>query len=60
MSNYYLLAIPAIIGIVVGAFLGFTENDKDDETLLSIQKLVKNGSPIIGNPNAKITILEWG
>jgi len=60
MSNYYLLAIPAIIGIVAGAFLGFTENDKDDETLLSIQKLVKNGSPIIGNPNAQITILEWG
>ena len=44
MRNYYLLAIPAIIGIFVGAYLGIAEN----------------GSPIVGNPNAPITILEWG
>jgi len=62
MRNYYLLAIPAIIGIFVGAYLGITENDKveNNETLLTAQKLVRNGSPIIGNPNAPITILEWG
>ena len=62
MRNYYLLAIPAIIGIFVGAYLGIAENDKveNNETLLTAQKLVRNGSPIIGNPNAPITILEWG
>jgi len=62
MRNYYLLAIPAIIGIFVGAYLGIAENDKvgNNETLLTAQKLVKNGSPIVGNPNAPITILEWG
>ena len=62
MRNYYLLAIPAIIGIFVGAYLGIAENDKDEnnETLLTAQKLVRNGSPIVGNPNAPITILEWG
>jgi len=62
MRNYYLLAIPAIIGIFVGAYLGITENDKveNNETLLTAQKLVRNGSPIVGNPNAPITILEWG
>lgn len=62
MRNYYLLAIPAIIGIFVGAYLGITENDKveNNETLLTAQKLVRNGSPIIGNPDAPITILEWG
>lgn len=60
MSSYYLLAIPAIIGIIVGAFLGLIENENDVETLLTAQKLVKNGSPIIGSPNAQITILEWG
>lgn len=62
MRNYYLLAIPAIIGIFVGAYLGITENDKveNNETLLTAQKLVRNGSPIIGNPDATITILEWG
>jgi protein-disulfide isomerase len=62
MRNYYLLAIPAIIGIFVGAYLGIIENDKveNNETLLTAQKLVRNGSPIVGNPNAPITILEWG
>lgn len=60
MSSYYLLAIPAIIGIVVGAYLGLSENDDKDKTLLSAQKLVKNGSPILGEPNSQITILEWG
>jgi len=62
MRNYYLLAIPAIIGIFVGAYLGIVENDKveNNETLLTAQKLVRNGSPIVGNPNAPITILEWG
>ncbi len=62
MRNYYLLAIPAIIGIFVGAYLGIVENDQVDnnETLLTAQKLVRNGSPIVGNPNAPITILEWG
>ena len=62
MRNYYLLAIPAIIGIFVGIYLGITENPQteNNETLLTAQKLTKNGSPIVGNPNAPITILEWG
>ena len=62
MRNYYLLAIPAIIGIFVGAYLGIVENNEveNNETLLTAQKLVRNGSPIVGNPNAPITILEWG
>jgi protein-disulfide isomerase len=62
MRNYYLLAIPAIIGIFVGAYLGIVENDEvgNNETLLTAQKLVKNGSPIFGDHNAPITILEWG
>ncbi len=62
MRNYYLLAIPAIIGIFVGAYLGIVENNEveNNETLLTAQKLVRNGSPVVGNPNAPITILEWG
>ncbi|MDE1764446.1 MAG: thioredoxin domain-containing protein, partial [Thaumarchaeota archaeon] len=27
---------------------------------LSVQTLIENGSPILGDPNAKITIVEWG
>ena len=62
MRNYYFLAIPAIIGIFVGGYLGISEDNQnnDDETLLTAQKLVKNGSPVVGDPNAQITILEWG
>ncbi|HET6518030.1 MAG TPA: thioredoxin domain-containing protein [Nitrosopumilaceae archaeon] len=60
--NYYLLAIPAIIGIFVGGGLGILDNNQieNNETLLTTQKLIKNGSPIVGDPNAPITILEWG
>lgn len=60
--NYYLLAIPAIIGIFVGSGLGILDNNQieNNETLLTTQKLIKNGSPIVGDPNAPITILEWG
>lgn len=62
MKNYYLLAIPAIIGIFVGGYLGILENNQieNNETLLTAQKLIKNGSPVVGDPNAPITILEWG
>ncbi|MDE1872309.1 MAG: thioredoxin domain-containing protein [Thaumarchaeota archaeon] len=27
---------------------------------LSVQTLIENGSPVLGDPNAKITIVEWG
>ena len=62
MRNYFLLMIPAIIGISVGLFLGVFESNQsqDNETLLTAQKLIENGSPIFGDPNAPVTILEWG
>ena len=62
MRNYLLLAIPAIIGISAGVFLGVfdTNQSESNETLLSAQKLIKNGSPVFGDPEAPITILEWG
>ena len=36
-----------------------TMND-DNSNTLTISKLSENGSPIMGDPNAPITILEWG
>ena len=62
MNNYYLLAIPAIIGIFAGFYLSLIENEQnfDKVSLLTMEKLVENGSPVLGNPNAPITILEWG
>ena len=62
MKNYYLLTIPAIIGIFVGIYLSIIENVESDENeiLLTAEKLLKNGSPIQGSSRAPITILEWG
>ena len=62
MKNYYLLTIPVIIGIFVGIYLSIIDNVESDEnvTLLTAEKLLKNGSPIQGSSGAPITILEWG
>lgn len=63
MNNRYFLAIPIIVGIIVGGYLSFSISGLESEqtqTLLTIQKLTENGSPILGDPSATITILEWG
>ena len=62
MKNYYLLTIPAVIGIFVGIYLSIIENVESDENeiLLTAEKLLKNGSPMQGSSSAPITILEWG
>ena len=60
MVKKYFLMIPIIIGIVVGAFLAFYPESENDSQLLTTTKLIENGSPILGNPDASITILEWG
>ena len=61
MSKLYF-AIPVIIGIVSGVFLtiSLSEPESNSELLLTKSKLIENGSPILGNSNAPITILEWG
>ena len=54
------LAIPIIIGIIIG--LGLTSNlekSSDDLSILNKENLIQ-GSTILGNPNAKITIVEFG
>jgi len=60
MTKLYLLAIPITIGIVTGIFLSFYLESENDSEILTTSKLIENGSPIMGNPNAPITILEWG
>ena len=59
MSKVYLL-IPVVIGIFTGILLVNSFESKDDSKLLTHTKLIENGSPLIGDPNAEITILEWG
>ncbi len=55
-----LFAIPVVIGILAGMFLAFYPQTDNDSKLFTESKLIQNGSPIIGNPLASITILEWG
>ena len=60
MKKIYLFAIPIAIGMLTGMFLVFYPQSEDDSKLLTESKLIQNGSPIIGNPSATITIVEWG
>ncbi len=56
----YFLVIPIIIGIIIG--IGLTSNlDKSsyDSSILNKENLIQ-GSTMLGNPNAKITIVEFG
>ena len=60
MAKYHLLAIPVIIGIVSGMFLAFYPESETESNLLTSAKLIEGGSPIMGDFNAPITVLEWG
>ena len=60
MKKLHLLAIPITVGIVVGMFLVFYPQSGGDTKLLTSSRLIDNGSPILGDPKAPITILEWG
>tara|TARA_Y100000590_G_scaffold11975_1_gene14582 strand:- start:94 stop:744 length:651 start_codon:yes stop_codon:yes gene_type:complete len=56
----YFLVIPIIIGIVIG--LGLTSNlekSSDELSILNKENLIQ-GSTMLGNPDAKITIVEFG
>ena len=53
--------IPVIIGLIIGFFIISTEDNTDQKvTLFTKEKLLENSPPIIGDKNAKITILEFG
>jgi protein-disulfide isomerase len=58
MKHRYYIAVLIIFGVISGLFLyGISD---DEEVLLSRENLIKNGSPMIGNPSSPISILEWG
>jgi len=60
MSKYSLLIIPIAIGMIAGLFLSYYSESDNESNLLTTTKLIEGGSPIVGNPDATITILEWG
>ena len=61
MKNVYFFAIPVIIGLIIGFFIISNEDNTDQEvTHFTKEKLLENSPPIVGDKNAKITILEFG
>ena len=59
MKKYYFLAIPAFVA-VIGAYYVLVPNETQQDGKITAQSLIQNGSPIMGNLNAPITIVEWG
>ena len=56
----YFLAIPIIIGMIIGiGLVSNLEQGSSNPSDLTKENLIK-GSVIMGNPNAKITIVEFG
>ena len=56
----YFLVIPIIIGIIIGVGLvSNLEQNTHNQSVLTKENLIK-GSVLMGSPNAKITIVEFG
>ena len=56
----YFLTIPIIIGIVIGIGLTLNlEQTSNNSSILNKENLMQ-GTTILGNPDAKITIVEFG
>ena len=60
IMKYYYFLIPIFIGIVAGSFLVLYQPQSVDSKILTQSNLIENGSPVLGDSNAPITILEWG
>ena len=62
MKNLYIILVPVIVGISLGILItnNVVSDSVNNESLLTITRLMDNGSPILGNPNASITLVEFG
>jgi len=62
VKRYYYLAIPAAITIIVAVYaLNSHENNSDNNAISeSPQALMENGSPLLGDAGARVTIVEFG
>ena len=62
MKGIHFVIIPIIVGIILGTYIIIdpTLNPTNGKQDLTKTHLMNNGSPIIGNHNAGITIVEFG
>lgn len=58
MKRYYFAVIPIAITIIAVYYMTTPHETKSTE--LTPQMMIQNGSPILGDPNAKVTIVEFG
>jgi protein-disulfide isomerase len=58
VKRYYFVAIPIVITVIAAIYMTTPHENKSNE--LTPQMLMQNGSPVLGDPNAKITIVEFG
>ena len=59
VKKYYFLAIPAIVTIILAYYL-LIPNEINSDKQITAQSLIQDGSPLMGNPTAPITVVEWG
>ncbi len=57
VKKFYIVIPVVIIGIFL-AYMAYTNQANSEQS--STQVLMQNGSPLFGDPNAKITMVEWG
>ena len=64
MKNIYFLTIPILAAIICSVLIlnyELLDIKKDEQTsALTYEMLIRNGSPILGDQSAEITILEFG
>jgi protein-disulfide isomerase len=58
VKRYYFAIIPIVITIAAVYYMATPHENKSTE--LTPQMIMQNGSPILGDPNAKVTIVEFG
>ena len=56
----YLLAVPVIIGIVIGAIIVTNQEQISTNSMVLNKENLLSGSTILGDPDAKISIVEFG
>lgn len=56
----YILIVPVIIGIIFASLLVFNTSETQTNALILNKENLLKGTTILGDPNAEITIIEFG
>ncbi len=56
----YFLVIPVVIGILFGMIIFMNQEELGTSSMVLNKKSLLDGSTILGNPDAKISIVEFG